>query len=84
MALGNAPMASYFDTISCTPTADPGYTFDQAADTDPAGKATVACTATECTISDVTDNIKVNRSDVIDTQFKYSDHNPVDMTFVLK
>ncbi len=32
----------------------------------------------------VTDNIKVNRSDVIDTQFKYSDHNPVDMTFVLK
>ena len=32
----------------------------------------------------VTDTIKVNRSDVIDTQFKYSDHNPVDMTFVLK
>jgi endonuclease/exonuclease/phosphatase family metal-dependent hydrolase len=32
----------------------------------------------------VTDNIEVKGSDVIDTQFKYSDHNPVYMEFVLK
>ena len=32
----------------------------------------------------VTDNITVKRASVIDTQFKYSDHNPVDMSFVLK
>ncbi|MBQ3931255.1 MAG: endonuclease/exonuclease/phosphatase family protein [Firmicutes bacterium] len=32
----------------------------------------------------VTDNIEVVGSDVIDTQFKYSDHNPVYMEFILK
>ena len=32
----------------------------------------------------VTDNIEVKGSDVIDTQFKYSDHNPVYMEFILK
>ncbi|MCR5009341.1 MAG: endonuclease/exonuclease/phosphatase family protein [Clostridia bacterium] len=32
----------------------------------------------------VTDNIEVVGSDVIDTQFKYSDHNPVYMKFILK
>ncbi|MBO4862197.1 MAG: endonuclease/exonuclease/phosphatase family protein [Firmicutes bacterium] len=31
----------------------------------------------------VTDNIKVVGADVIDTQFKYSDHNPVYMEFIL-
>ncbi len=30
------------------------------------------------------DNVEVNASNVIDAQFKYSDHNPVYMTFVLK
>lgn len=32
----------------------------------------------------VTDNVKVVNSKVIDTGFKYSDHNPVEMTFILK
>ena len=32
----------------------------------------------------VTDNVKVTGSEVIDTQFKYSDHNPVSMTFILQ
>ena len=32
----------------------------------------------------VTDNVKVTGSKVIDTQFKYSDHNPVYMTFTLQ
>ena len=32
----------------------------------------------------VTDNIEVISSSVIDTQFAYSDHNPVEMTFILK
>lgn len=32
----------------------------------------------------VTDNVEVKGSDVIDTQFKYSDHNPVYMEFILK
>lgn len=32
----------------------------------------------------VSDNVKVSQSDVIDTEFVYSDHNPVYMTFSLK
>jgi len=32
----------------------------------------------------VSDNVEVEYSDVIDTQFKYSDHNPVFMDFKLK
>ena len=51
--------ATYFDTITCTPTADAGYAFDKAADIDPAGMATVACTATECMLSEVRESIKV-------------------------
>lgn len=31
----------------------------------------------------VTDNVQVTRSDVIDTAFAYSDHNPVEMYFIL-
>ena len=32
----------------------------------------------------VTDNVEVISSDVIDTGFAYSDHNPVEMNFILK
>lgn len=32
----------------------------------------------------VSDNVKVNRSNVVDTQFKYSDHNPVQLDFRLE
>lgn len=32
----------------------------------------------------VSDNVEVSQSDVIDTEFVYSDHNPVYMTFKLK
>ncbi len=32
----------------------------------------------------VSDNVKVLESDVVDLQFAYSDHNPVQMTFVLE
>ena len=32
----------------------------------------------------VSDNVEVNHVGVVDTQFAYSDHNPVEMTFVLK
>lgn len=32
----------------------------------------------------VTDNVKVESAEVIDTEFAYSDHNPVRMTFELK
>ena len=31
----------------------------------------------------VTDNVTVNRSEVVDLKFRYSDHNPVRMYFVL-
>lgn len=32
----------------------------------------------------VSDNVKVLHADVVDTQFAWSDHNPVEMTFILK
>ncbi len=32
----------------------------------------------------VSDNVEVNASSVVDLQFAYSDHNPVEMTFTLK
>ena len=32
----------------------------------------------------VTDNVEVVLADVIDTGFAYSDHNPVEMRFILK
>ena len=32
----------------------------------------------------VSENVEVKYADVVDTQFAYSDHNPVEMTFVLK
>lgn len=32
----------------------------------------------------VSDNVKVNKSNVVDTQFKYSDHNPVQLDFRLE
>ena len=51
--------ATYFDTITCTPTADHGYAFDKAADITPTGKATVTCTDTECSVSGVTDDVSV-------------------------
>ena len=32
----------------------------------------------------VSDNVEVVKADVVDLQFKYSDHNPVQMTFILR
>ena len=32
----------------------------------------------------VTDNVEVVYANVIDTNFAYSDHNPVEMRFLLK
>ncbi|MBR6975995.1 MAG: IPTL-CTERM sorting domain-containing protein, partial [Ottowia sp.] len=44
---------------TCTVTANTGYTFDKTAVVDPAGKATVTCTDTECAVSDVTGDVTV-------------------------